>query len=130
MHAVIVTRDAYNSLTFQLKFALKFASRSNVTIPHFSKSFAYIFALVPLLLLLAEDNDTNVEIASKNVMPARMLNVYVTKKLTRLKKLCIFTLLTTVFLFSISVRERGGFGSDVTRLYEDFYDFCKVNEMK
>lgn len=28
MHAVIVTRDAYNSLTFQLKFALKFASRS------------------------------------------------------------------------------------------------------
>lgn len=99
MHAVIVTRDAYNSLTFQLKFALKFAWRSNVTILHSFKSFAYILALP--LLFLAGDNDTNnVEIARKNVTAARMLSVYVATKLTRLKKLCIFTLLITAdFLF-------------------------------
>lgn len=93
MHAVIVTRDAYNSLTFQLKFALKFAWRSNVIIPHFSKSFAFILATPSPLV--SEDNDTNVEIARKNVMLARMPSVYVTAKLTRLKKLCIFTLLIT-----------------------------------
>lgn len=71
----------------------------NVTILHFFQVICVFFALVPLLLLLAGDNDTNFEIASKNVMPARMLNVYVPKKLTRLTKLCIFTLLITVFLF-------------------------------
>lgn len=97
MHAVIVTRDAYNSLTFQLKFALKFAWRSNVTIPHSFKSFAYT-----LLLLVCGDNDTNnVEIARRNVTAARMLSVYVTTKLTRLKKLCIFTLLIVDFFIFV-----------------------------
>lgn len=99
MHAVIVTRDAYNSLTFQLKFALKFAWRSNVTIPHCSESLAYILAL----LLVGGDNDTNVEIARRNVTAARMLSVYVTTKLTRLQKLCIFTLLiTALFVLKMS----------------------------
>ena len=89
MHALIVTRkNAYNSLTFQLKFALKFALRSNVTIPHSLELLALAFNFAPFRRLSGDIN--NVEIAKRNVMVASMVNVYVKTKLTRLKKLGIF----------------------------------------